>query len=62
MSLLSERLPNRSEDVCFSMAGDEIGASLDRDESVSVTTTNALKSAAAPCSERSRRSASTRLG
>jgi hypothetical protein len=37
MSLLSERLSNRSEDVCFSMVGDEIGARLDRDESVSVT-------------------------
>jgi hypothetical protein len=37
MSLLSERLPNRSEDVCFSIVGDEIGASLDRDEAVSVT-------------------------
>jgi hypothetical protein len=37
MSLLCERLPDRSEDVRFSMAGGEIGASLDRDESVSAT-------------------------
>jgi hypothetical protein len=37
MSLLCERLPKRSEDVCFSMVGDEVGASLDRDESVSMT-------------------------
>ncbi len=37
MSLLSERLPNRCEDVSFSIACGEIGASLDRDDSVSVT-------------------------
>jgi hypothetical protein len=37
MSLLSERLPKRREDVCFSKVGEEIGARLDRDESVSVT-------------------------
>ena len=37
MGLLSERIPRRHEDVCFTLSGDEIGASLDRDESVSVT-------------------------
>jgi hypothetical protein len=37
MSLLCERLPKRCEDVCFSMTGGEIGASLDREESVSET-------------------------
>lgn len=37
ISLLGERIPKRCEDVCFSISGDEIGASLDRDESVSVT-------------------------
>jgi len=37
MGLLNERIPKRHEDVCFSISGDEIGASLDRDESVSVT-------------------------
>ncbi len=37
MSLLRERIPKRCEDVCFSISGDEIGASLDRDDSVSVT-------------------------
>ena len=37
MSLLYERLPSCSEDVCFSMTGGEIGASLDREESISET-------------------------
>lgn len=37
MSLLCERLPHDCEDVCFSMSAGEIGASLDRDDSVSVT-------------------------
>jgi len=37
MVLLSERIPKRCEDVCFSISGDEIRASLDGDESVSVT-------------------------
>jgi hypothetical protein len=37
MSLLCERLPHHCDDVCFSMTGGEIGASLDRDESVSET-------------------------
>jgi hypothetical protein len=37
MDLLSERIPKRCEDVCFSISGDEIGAILDRDESVSMT-------------------------
>jgi hypothetical protein len=35
MSLLCERLPDRSEDVRFSMVGGEVGASFDREESVS---------------------------
>jgi hypothetical protein len=37
LGLLRERLPKRWDAVCFSISGDEIGASLDRDESVSVT-------------------------
>ena len=37
MSLLCERLPNRCEDVCFSMSSGEISASLDREDSVSET-------------------------
>ena len=37
MSLLCKRLPHRCEDVCFSTSGGEIGASLDREESVSET-------------------------
>jgi len=37
MSLLCERIPKRCDDVCFSISGDEIGASLERDGSVSVT-------------------------
>ena len=37
MSLLCERLPHDCEDVCFSVSAGEIGASLDRDDSVSVT-------------------------
>lgn len=37
MSLLCERLPSNCEDVCFSTADGEIGASLEREESVSET-------------------------
>jgi hypothetical protein len=37
MSLLCERLPHHSEDVYFSIAGGEIGATIDREESVSET-------------------------
>lgn len=37
MGLLCERIPKRCDDVCFSISGDGIGASLDRDDSVSVT-------------------------
>ena len=37
MSLLGERIPKRCEDVCFSLSGAEIGARLDRDEPVSMT-------------------------
>ena len=37
MSLLGERIPRRRDEVCFSRAGDEIRARLDRDEPVSMT-------------------------
>jgi hypothetical protein len=37
MSLLCERLPHHCEDVSFSTSAGEIGASLDREESVSET-------------------------
>ena len=37
MGLLSERIPKRCEGVRFSISGDEIGASLDSDQSVSMT-------------------------
>ena len=37
MSLLCERLPSNCEDVCFSTVDGEIGASLEREESVSET-------------------------
>jgi hypothetical protein len=37
MSLLCERLPHHCEDVSFSLSAGEIGASLDREESVSET-------------------------
>jgi hypothetical protein len=36
MGLLSERIPKRCEEVRFSVSGDEIGASIDSDESVSM--------------------------
>lgn len=37
MSLLSERLPKRREDVYFSKVGGEVRARLERDEPVSMT-------------------------
>jgi hypothetical protein len=37
MRLLSERIPERREDVCFSKLGEDLGAMLDRDEPVWVT-------------------------